>query len=178
MYFTPGQINTVIIFIYNFLMKSFLSLQNTNRRSLRNSSTGSQSSTNSRNSQFSLQNVTWEASKTNLYGITELWAKPYPRLVKMKQRYSVTRKCASMLGPLNHRRTISVGTCPNNKCRKRASYRATGIRFTGTLKSSVWNPTTLSVPGSRCSHFLWLGPCNIWVASRYISILERGRTTF
>lgn len=39
---------------------------------MRNSRTGSQSSITSRNSQFSLQNVTWEASKTNLYGITEL----------------------------------------------------------------------------------------------------------
>ena len=43
------------------------------RRSLRSSRVGSQSSVSSRNSQFSLQNVTWEASKTNLFGITELW---------------------------------------------------------------------------------------------------------
>lgn len=42
------------------------------RRSLRSSRAESQSSVSSRNSQFSLQNVTWEASKTNLFGITEL----------------------------------------------------------------------------------------------------------
>ncbi|KAM7436732.1 hypothetical protein ABFA07_013546 [Porites harrisoni] len=46
--------------------------QNSSRRSMCNNRTGSQSSLSSRNSQFSLQNVTWEASKTNLFGITEL----------------------------------------------------------------------------------------------------------
>lgn len=55
------------------LTNRFPFLQNSIRRSQRRSRAGSQSSITSRNSQFSLQNVTWEASKTNLYGITELW---------------------------------------------------------------------------------------------------------
>lgn len=58
--------------VYSHLNKPFLSLQNSSGRSLHSSRTESQSSIGSRNSQFSLQNVTWEASKTNLYGITEL----------------------------------------------------------------------------------------------------------
>ena len=85
--------------------------------------------------------------------------------------------CFNVRGPKSSKNYFSW-SMPEQQCRYRESYRATGIRFTGTLKSSVWNPTTLSIPGSRCTHFLWLGPCNIWVASRYISILERGRTTF
>lgn len=49
------------------------SYQSSSRRSVRTSGTGSHSSISSRNSQFSLQNVTWEASKTSLFGITERW---------------------------------------------------------------------------------------------------------
>lgn len=49
------------------------SFQSSSRRSLHTSGTGSQSSVSSKNSQFSLQNVTWEASKTNLFGISEQW---------------------------------------------------------------------------------------------------------
>lgn len=47
--------------------------KSSSRRSLHTSGTGSQSSVSSRNSQFSLQNVTWEASKTSLFGISEQW---------------------------------------------------------------------------------------------------------
>ena len=62
----------------------FISLQ---RRSLRSSRAGSQTSVSSRNSQFSLQNVTWEASKTNLFGITELW------LTMLGSRQIISFKC-------------------------------------------------------------------------------------